>query len=143
MQSPHPARYRAWPALGLTASLLLWTGCASFPQVGTGAHHPTPAQVQTAMKWEDHYLYFPGYEIYYNRTQGTYVYLTVDGWTERFAPPPEVDTPSLLASPFVEAPFSDRPAAHHARMMREYPRDWGLPGTKDHARPGARGTGAL
>lgn len=135
-------RHNIWLGLGLTGSLLVWSGCSGFPQVGAGAHHPTSAQLQTAMQWEDHYIYFPGYEIYYNRTQSTYVYLTVDGWAERFEPPPEVDLQALLASPFVEAPFNGRPAAHHARMIRDYPRDWGLPKPRDLDGRQARGPSA-
>jgi hypothetical protein len=120
-------RRSAWPGIGLAAVLLAGAGCAGFPQVGTGAHHPTPAQVQAAMQWQDHYLYFPGYEIYYNRTQGSYVYLTGQGWVEQFTPPTEVDLQALLASPHVETNFHDSPSAHHARMIREYPRNWGSP----------------
>lgn len=118
---------RLSPGLLIVGLSLLLAGCEGFPQIGTGTSRPSAEQLQAALKWEDQYVYFPGYEIYYNRTQGYYVYWTNDGWVERFDLPAEVEPQELLASPFVEMPFHDSPGPHHAQVSRDYPLDWGQP----------------
>jgi len=122
-------RYGAGACLALAVSGLL-SGCTGAPRWGTWAERPTEAQVVAALKTVDQYAYFPGYEIYYNRTRGYYVFRTETGWVERFDLPAEIDSTRLLASPFVEMGFHDSPQSHHEEVARAYPRDWGQ--TKPH-----------
>lgn len=123
---PLPRDAALWFRVGVVGLTLLLAGCGSFPQIGTGASGPSPAQLQAALQWENRYIYFPGYEIYYNRTQGYYVYQTNEGWLERFDLPPEVDRAQMIASPFAVMSFHDSPGPHHAQVVREYPRNWGV-----------------
>ncbi len=100
-------------------------GCAGAPRWGTWAQRPTEAELVAAVRGLDQYAYFPGHEIYYNRTQGYFVYLDENGWVERFELPEHIDKQQLLSSPFVEMAFHDDPQGHHAEVSRAYPREWG------------------
>lgn len=106
-------------------ALLLLAGCTGAPRWGYWSDHPTRAQTLAALGKGDTYVYFPGYEIYYNRTQGYYVYWNGKAWLKRFEAPAGVNLTALLASPSVAVPFHDDPELHHADMVRSYPRDWG------------------
>jgi hypothetical protein len=115
-------------ALGMILSLallLLFVGCADAPRWGAWSSHPSNAQIQAGLGRLDSYVYFPGYEIYHNRTREEYVYRSDQTWITRIEPPGEVPVEMLLASPSVAMSFTDAPARHHAAVLRLYPRNWG------------------
>ncbi|AOS46209.1 hypothetical protein Verru16b_03306 [Lacunisphaera limnophila] len=127
-----------WAGGGLLVLAGLLAGCTGFPQAGPGSYYPTPTELQARLELEERYVYFPGYEIYYNRTQGYYVYRTHGGWVDEFELPLEVDRQEMLASPFAAMSFHDHPEAHHEQVVRDYPRNWGLDAP---AAPSARTSG--
>ena len=76
---------------------------------------------------EDDYVYYPGYEVYYNNRRHQYIYLEGRSWVTR-PTPPRVSVDVLFASPSVIPNFHDAPAHHHAALVRQYPRNWAPPG---------------
>lgn len=117
---------RAGFGLGLLVLAML-AGCVDTPPWGGTSKHPTTAQTQTALGRQDNYVYFPGYEIYYNSNHGQYVYWDGSAWVTRTELPRGVSVEVLLASPSVAMNFHDAPEWHHAAMVRSYPRNWGRP----------------
>jgi hypothetical protein len=72
---------------------------------------------------EDDYVYYPGYEVYYNSSRHQYAHLEGGAWV--WAPAPNgVSLDVLLASPSVHMDFHDSLEKHHAEMLQRYPRDW-------------------
>jgi hypothetical protein len=86
---------------------------------------------------QDEYVYYPGYEIYYNSHRRQYTYREGDSWVSRPAPP-RVAVDVLFASPSVRLDFHDAPAGHHQVIVRQYPKNWAPPG-QPHARNQGRG----
>jgi hypothetical protein len=72
---------------------------------------------------QDNYVYYPGYDVYYNSTRHQYAYMDGGLWVSRPAPI-GVSVDVLLASPSVKMDFHDSPANHHSEMVRQYPRNW-------------------
>ncbi len=88
---------------------------------------PPPAYVETALFVQDDYVYYPGYQVYYSGRTRQYVYQEGRSWVTRPAPP-RVSADVLLASPSVSVDFHDAPAAHHATVVKAYPKNWTPPG---------------
>ena len=82
---------------------------------------------------EDEYVYYPGYQVYYGSRSHRYYYPEGRSWVARPAPP-RVSAEVLLAAPSVRLDFRDHPSAHHATVVRQYPRTWAPPGP-GHIRP--------
>ena len=114
---------------GLSLVLWLLAGCSATPRWGSWSAHPSPARIATVMGRLDSYVYYPGYEVYYNRTKDQYVFQNDRAWVTQHEPPLDVNGVDLLASPSVAMNFSDTPERHHAAVVRTYPRYWGRPET--------------
>ncbi len=112
-------------ALGGGLSLVLLAGCTGSPPWGSTSKHPTTAQIQAMLGRLDNYVYFPAYEIYYNRTKDHYIFWSDRAWVTRNKPPGDVAVEVLLGSPAVAMNFNDAPARHHEAVVRTYPRNWG------------------
>ncbi|HTB81707.1 MAG TPA: hypothetical protein VK717_12555 [Opitutaceae bacterium] len=112
-----------------TALLGTLTGCgaaADAPQVYVQSPAAQPPAVQATVVVQDDYIYYPGYEVYYSRNRHEYVYPEGGGWVSRPAPR-GVSVNVLLASPSIAVDFHDSPAAHHAAVVRQYPKNWAPP----------------
>jgi hypothetical protein len=110
-------------------ALVLLVGCSSAPRLSTWLKQPAQAPAApAAAPTEDAYVYFPRYEVYYNRTQGYFAFWDGRAWRKRFEPPADTTVAALLASPFVAMPFHDDPRHHHADVARSYPASWGQQG---------------
>lgn len=115
-------------ALGVGLSLVmlvLLVGCAGSPRWSDSSKHPTTAQIEAVLGRLDRYVYFPGYEIYYNTGKDQYIYRGDRAWVTQIEPPADISVEVLLASPSVAMNFDDAPARHHAEVSRLYPRNWG------------------
>jgi hypothetical protein len=109
--------------------LITLTGCVGYvdaPRPGTVYLAPPP--VQTVVVVQDDYVYYPGYNVYYNSNQRQYAYLEGGAWVSRPAPR-GVSVDVLLASPSVRMDFHDAPAHHNAAVVQKYPRNWAPPGS--------------
>ena len=102
------------------------TGCIGYVERPRAerVHVETP---ETRIVFEDDYVYYPGYEVYYSNSRRQYIYLEGRSWVTRPAPP-RVSVDVLFASPSVRLDFHDAPAHHHAALVRQYPRNWAPPG---------------
>ena len=116
---PKVTRYRAL-ASGLlgAASLLTLAGCAT-SEPGYAYGYSQPAHVVA----QDSYVYYPGYEIYYNNTRREYVYVEGNAWVSRREPPRRWSH-DLRRAASVRLDFHDSPQRHHAEVVRHYPRNW-------------------
>ena len=112
-------------SLGLIV-LALQPGCST-PGWGSWSVRPSPAQIAAALGRLDSYVYYPGYEIYYNRTKDRYVFREGRAWVTQQEPPEDVLGQDLQAAPSVAMSFNDAPERHHAAVVRNYPRYWGRP----------------
>lgn len=113
--------------LGTTIAALL-TGCIGYvdgPRA-RGYTPPPPVYVESEIVVQDDYVYYPGYQVYYSNNRHQYIYLERRSWVTRPAPP-RVSVDVLFASPSVRVDFHDSPAAHHATIVRTYPRNWAPP----------------
>ena len=115
-------------SLGLPL-LFLQAGCSTTPAWGAWSVRPSPAQIAAVLGRMDSYVYYPGYEIYYNRTKDQYIFRNGQTWVAQKEPPLNVIREDLLASPAVAMNFTDAPERHHAAVVRTYPRYWGRPET--------------
>ena len=86
-----------------------------------------PPPLERVVVVEDDYVYYPGYEVYYNNRRHQYIYLEGRSWVTR-PTPPRVSVDVLFASPSVIPNFHDSPAHHHSAMVQRYPRNWAPPG---------------
>lgn len=110
--------------LTVGALLVLLTGCVvDSTNRRTGYRSRSAVQVQTVVVIEDDYDYYPGYEVYYSRNRGEYVYRDGGQWVRR-SQPSGVSLNILLAAPSVRVDFRDSPERHHAEVVRTYPRSW-------------------
>lgn len=118
-----------------TALLGTLTGCVGYvdrPRGGSVYAEPPPVYVQREVVLQDDYLYYPCYQIYYSRNRRQYIYRHSRSWVTR-PMPPRVSVDVLLASPAVSLDFHDHPSAHHARVVRQYPKHWVAPDQhRDH-----------
>jgi hypothetical protein len=76
---------------------------------------------------QDDYVYYPGYDVYYNSYRHQYAYQDGGAWVSRPAPR-GVSVDVLHASPSVRMDFHDSPAQHHAAVVQKYPKNWAPPG---------------
>jgi len=109
-----------------TALLGVLTGCVVAPRQRVVYAEPPPGYVET-VGVPGGYVYYPGYQVYYSGNSRQYVYLEGRTWVTRPAPP-RVSVDVLFASPSVTLDFHDAPAAHHASVVRQYPKHWAPPG---------------
>ena len=106
------------------------TGCVGYvdrPHHEHSYSQPPPVYGQTALFVQADYVYYPGYQVYYSGNTHQYVYQDGHSWVSRPAPP-RVSADVLLASPSVRVDFHDAPAAHHATVVKAYPKNWTPPG---------------
>jgi len=115
-------------ALALMVQVLL-TGCSGTPRWGAWSVHPSPVRLASVLGTKDSYLYYPAYQVYYNRTKQQFVFPSDRGWTTQEESPGDVGEADLFSSPSVAMNFTDAPQGHHAAMVRAYPRNWGRPHT--------------
>ena len=119
------------PFVLCTALLGVFTGCAGYvdrPPQPIAYAPPPPVYVESAVAVQDNYVYYPGYQVYYSGHTHQYVYLEGRSWVSRPAPP-HVAVNVLFASPSVRLDFHDAPSAHHATVVRQYPKNWAPPGS--------------
>ena len=64
-----------------------------------------------------HYVYYPGYQVYYSSNTRQYVYQEGRSWVSRPAPP-RVSADVLFASPSVTLAFHDFPSLHYASVVQ-------------------------
>lgn len=123
MKNPMP-----YPKLSITlaaALLTALTGCLHAPR--TAGDSLPPDYVEGAVLVQDDYVYYPGYQIYYNSRRNQYLYQEGRSWVARPAPP-RVAVDVLRASPSVRLDFHDAPEIHHSQVVQQYPKQWKPPG---------------
>jgi hypothetical protein len=105
-----------------------FTGCASHKQARNAGMYAEPRGVyeERAVVVQPEYVYYPDYQVYYNRGTRQYVYLEGNSWISS-PTPPFVSVDALLGSPSVRLAFHDSPANHHATVVRQYPKHWRPP----------------
>ena len=119
-----------------TALLGALTGCVGYvdrPPQARVYEEPPSAYVERQVVVQPDYVYYPAYEVYYSDNTHRYVYRDGRSWVSRSAPP-RVSPDVLHASPSVRMDFHDAPAAHHATIVRTYPKNWMPPGSS-HGHP--------
>jgi hypothetical protein len=99
------------------------TGCVGYVDGPRAGVYVAPPVVETGVVVEDDYVYYPGYDVYYNSSRHQYAYLEGGAWVSR-PQPHGVSIDVLLASPSVRMNFHDSPGNHHAEMVKRYPRNW-------------------
>jgi len=111
--------------LVLGAALLgTLTGCIGYVEPARpGVVYVDSPRVQTQVVFEDDYVYYPNYEVYYSSSRHQYAYRDGRNWVSRPAPR-GVSVDVLFASPSVRMDFHDSPARHHNEVVRQYPRNW-------------------
>ena len=115
-------------------ALTTLTGCVGYvdgPRVDVG---PAPVMVVA----QDDYIYYPGYDIYYNSYRRQYAYQEGGAWVSRPAPR-GVSVDVLRASPSVKMDFHDSPAQHHAAVVQKYPKNWAPSGASHGQDEGRKG----
>jgi hypothetical protein len=115
------------PLAGVAGLLLIATfaGCSS-DTTRSGYYRERPIGYDdraTTVVYEDDYDYYPGYEVYYARNRGEYVYRDGNRWV-RSRSYPRANSQVLFSSPSVRVEFRDSPERHHDYVVRRYPRDW-------------------
>jgi hypothetical protein len=113
-----------------TALLGVLTGCVGYvegPRHSRVYAEPVPVYVQSPVVVQEHYVYYPRHQVYYSGSTRQYVYLEGSAWISR-PTPPRVSVDVLFASPSVHVDFHDAPSAHHATVVRTYPKSWTPPG---------------
>src|SRR5436305_931773 len=88
---------------------------------------PPPVYTQTTVTMADDFVYYHAYEDYYSSSRRKYTYRDERSWVST-PTPPHVSAEVLFAAPSVRMDFHDAPAAHHATVVREYPKHWTPPG---------------
>jgi hypothetical protein len=99
------------------------TGCVGYVRGPRAEVYVAPPVIEAGVVVEDDYVYYPGYDVYYNSSRRQYAYLEGGAWVSRPAPR-GVSINVLLASPSVRMDFHDSPAHHHAEIVQKYPRNW-------------------
>jgi hypothetical protein len=129
MTNINPFHQTRKAGLLLSASILaLMTGCVARVHVEgpPAAVYVAPSPVETTVVVQDDYVYYPGYNVYYNTYRHQYAYQEGGAWVSRPAPR-GVSVNVLLASPSVRMDFHDSPAQHHVAVAQKYPRSWTPP----------------
>ncbi|MBI5386967.1 MAG: hypothetical protein HZA90_20025 [Verrucomicrobia bacterium] len=119
------------------------TGCvghADGPRHATVYAPPPPVYVEAGVVLQDDYVYYPGYQVYYNSYRRHYVYRDGRSWVARPAPP-RVSVDVLFASPSVRLDFHDHPSIHHPTIVRQYPKHWAPPGSNPNHGKGNKDKG--
>jgi hypothetical protein len=80
-------------------------------------------RAQVMVVAQDDYVYYPGYETYYNQNRREYVYREGNAWV-RTPQPRGVALNVLVASPSVRLDFHDSPEQHHPTVVQQYPKNW-------------------
>jgi len=121
----HPA---GWAGLVVAGALAAsFTGYANdAPRDRTDRQQGVERRAQAALVVEDDYDYYPGYEMYYNRSRQEYVYREGAEWIRR-PTPLGVAVETLNASPSVHLDFHDAPERHHDDVVKTYPKHWAPP----------------
>ena len=110
--------------LVLCATVLpVLVGCYVEPGRRSMRERPPSGYVEGGVIFDDDYVYYPDYEVYYSSRRHSYVYLDGRNWVTREAPP-RVRVDVLLASPSVHVDFHDAPSQHHSAIVQQYPRNW-------------------
>lgn len=117
MNSKLPARVILPFALVLAAGAVLILASCAAPSSGYVAASSGPTY------YDDDYIYYPEYEVYYGRTHHTYVYRDGPRWVRRPEPPRQW-APHFPSAPSVHVDFRDSPERHHNDVVRNYPRTW-------------------
>ena len=114
------------------------TGCVGYVEEPRQVYAapPPPVYVEREVVVQPHYIYYPSHQVYYASHTHQYVYRDGRAWVSRPAPP-RVSVDVLFASPSVRLGFSDSPSRHHSSVVRQYPRNWAPPGSRND-RPGNR-----
>jgi hypothetical protein len=101
--------------------LVTLTGCVGYVDGPRASVYVAPPVVEVEAPAD--YVYYPGYDVYYNSNLHLYAYMDGGAWVSRphF---PGVSVDVLLASPSVRMDFHDSPAHHNAEIIRQYPRNW-------------------
>jgi hypothetical protein len=102
------------------------TGCVGYVDGPRADVYVAPPAVEVGV--QDNYVYYPGYDVYYNSHLQLYAYMDGGVWVSR-PEPRGVSINVLLASPSVRMDFHDSPANHHAEVAQRYPRNWAPSGT--------------
>ncbi len=118
---------KAGSVLGAVVLVTL-TGCVGYVERPHAERvYVAPPVVETTVVVQDNYVYYPGYNVYYNSNRRQYAYQERGAWVARPAPR-GVSVEVLRASPSVRMDFHDSPAYHHAATVRKYPKNWAPPG---------------
>ena len=124
-----------------TVFLGVLTGCVGYePRPAVVYTQPAPVYVESPGVVQDEYVYYPGYQVYYNSRRHQYVYQDGRSWVSRSAPP-RVSARVLAASPSVRLDFHDSPASHHATVVQQYPKHWTPPAGNPNRGDEGRGRG--
>jgi len=109
---------------------ILLTGAAFLGALGLGFsssrgddHVSVQVNAGIGVAVQDEYVYYPRYEMYYNRTRHEYYYREGNAWVHR-PEPRRVKAEVLLQAPSVRMDFHDSPERHHDTIIKSYPRDW-------------------
>jgi hypothetical protein len=97
------------------------TGCVGSVDGPSAGVYVAPAVVVVAAPAD--YVYYPGYNVYFNSNLHEFAYMDGSVWVSRPSFP-GVSVDVLLASPSVRMDFHDSPANHNAEIVRQYPRSW-------------------
>jgi hypothetical protein len=121
--------FKAGPAGCVCGAVLLatLTGCVGYVDGPRAGVYVAPPVVEVAAPAD--YIYYPGYDVYYNSNLHLYAYMDGGAWVSR-PEPRGVSIDVLMASPSVRMDFHDSPANHHAEMARQYPKNWTPSGTR-------------
>jgi hypothetical protein len=109
------------------ALLGMLTGCVGYVDGPSGGVYVAPPVATVVV--QDDYVYYPNYGVYYSQSRGQYAYQENGAWVSRPAPS-GVTVDMLQASPSVKMSFHDSPANHHAEVVRQYPKNWTPPPSK-------------
>ena len=101
--------------------LLTLTGCVGYVDGPRSEVYVAPPVVEVGV--QDTYVYYPGYDVYYNSDRHLYAYMDGGVWVSR-PEPRGVSINVLMAAPSVRMDFHDSPANHHEEVVRQYPRNW-------------------
>lgn len=127
----------AGPAVAVSVLGLTLAGCIGYVEPSGRAdvlvRSPVVA-VDADMGVPDDYVYYPGYQVYYSGNRHQYIYRDGRSWVSRGSPP-RVSTEVFHAAPSVRLDIHESPWAHHATVIRQYPRGW----TPPRGRNGERG----
>src|SRR5580700_5610746 len=115
--------------------LITLTGCVGYVDGPRPVGYAPPPDVTVAV--QDDYVYYPGYEVYYNSSRREYGYQEGGQWVSRPAPR-GVSAEALRASPSVRMDYHDSPANHHAETVQKYPKNWAPSGAKQAGKANPR-----